>query len=124
MAKKTGQKVSAEKKLGQVTIDGHSYPADPASEEFTNLLMDCFQRGRGAAAARQRKMALKPVGPKKKLPVVIDAQQPIGETMQYLKIDVQPIGSHFFMMNAKGFQPAISSASKSKSKLKPKLKHA
>jgi hypothetical protein len=40
--------------IGPVLIDGHSYPADPSSEAFTNLLMDCFQRGRDSAASKQR----------------------------------------------------------------------
>lgn len=48
------QETADRKNFGPVLIDGHVYPADPAAEEFTHLLMDCFQRGRNAAAAKLR----------------------------------------------------------------------
>lgn len=41
-------------RFGSLVIDGHSYPSDPSSDAFTDLLMDCFQRGRDTVAARQR----------------------------------------------------------------------
>lgn len=44
---------SNEAHFGSLDIDGHAYPADPSSAAFTDLLMDCFQRGRGIVAARQ-----------------------------------------------------------------------
>ncbi|HCN29365.1 MAG TPA: hypothetical protein DIT64_11555 [Verrucomicrobiales bacterium] len=47
------QEISDKPNLGPVTLGGHLYPADPASPAFTELLMDCFNRGRNAAAARQ-----------------------------------------------------------------------
>jgi hypothetical protein len=49
------QEISSKVPFGPVIIDGHSYPVDPASSAFTDLLMDCFQRGRNAAAARQNR---------------------------------------------------------------------
>jgi hypothetical protein len=46
-----------------VLVNGHEYPFDPASEEFTDMLMDCFQRGRNAAAGKQRLKSLAAIVP-------------------------------------------------------------
>jgi hypothetical protein len=41
-----------------VLVNGHEYPFDPTSEEFTDMLMDCFQRGREVVAEKQKLMSL------------------------------------------------------------------
>lgn len=38
-----------------VKLDGHRYPVDPMSEEFTALLMECFHEARQEAIARSIK---------------------------------------------------------------------
>lgn len=55
MSASSVQEIASKVPFGPVVIDGHSFPVDPASPAFTDLLMDCFQRGRNAAAFRQER---------------------------------------------------------------------
>jgi len=64
--------------IGSVLIDGHSYPADPSSEAFTDLLMDCFQRGRDYAASKQRQARS------------LSLRKPMSEVIQQSKTEAAP----------------------------------